>query len=153
MRIHGLDTEHMLRTMLTWYGTAAMLVVRGACPTDCTVLLLHACLNKSIEQICPQLPVTATAALKPLHATLQPLSAFDCTPWWLPVLLNLALQFVSTIYSTTSTVAAFSTTLSATAAKRTGYAYVTTATSSLKTIPAADLWAYEANTVGNATVC
>jgi hypothetical protein len=108
-----------------------------------------------IEQICPQLAVAATAALEPLHASspYNHLSAFDCTPWWLPVLLNLALQFLSTIYSTTSTVAAFTTTLSATAAKRTGYAYVTSATSNLNTIPAADLWAYEANTVGNATVC
>ena len=66
----------------------------------------------------------------------------------------LPLQFVSTVYGASTTAATFTTTVTSTATKRVGYAYVTTGTSSLSALPSSALWTVETNTIGNATtVC
>lgn len=58
---------------------------------------------------------------------------------------------MSTIYSATT--ANFNSTVTSTAVKRSGYAYVTTGGSGLAALPSTTQWPQELSLIGNANVC
>lgn len=66
-------------------------------------------------------------------------------------LVCLCLQFMSTIYSATT--ANFNSTVTSTAVKRSGYAYVTTSSSGLAALPSVTQWTQELSFIANANVC